>query len=86
MRFSTSLAVLLPLVSSSVILARHEPKNETAKEDAVLGVGIHFTMSYAIAAVRYESGKIHDLVLVHGGDEYVDLMARLADSSYKKMW
>jgi hypothetical protein len=86
MRFSTSLAALLPLVSSSVIPARHEPKNETAKEDAVLGVGIHFTMSYGIAAARYESGKIEDLVLIEGGDEYVDLMARLADSSYKQKW
>ena len=43
-------------------------------------------MTYAVAAVRYESGKIEDLVLVKGGEEYVALMARLADPEYELKW
>jgi len=83
MRFSTLSALLL---ASCVTSARHESSAECAREDAVLGVGIHFAMTYAVAAVRYESGKIEDLVLVKGGEEYVALMARLADPEYELKW
>ena len=54
---------LLPLASAYVIEARQKlPISDS--ENVALGVGIHLTTSYAIAAVRYESGKVEDLVRV----------------------
>ena len=84
MRFSTLFA-LLPLVSS-VVSAQHKSSARNVRKDAVLGIGIHFTISYSIATVRYESGKIEDLGLVHGGEEYIASMARLADPGCELKW
>ncbi|KAF2789965.1 hypothetical protein K505DRAFT_327898 [Melanomma pulvis-pyrius CBS 109.77] len=77
-----SLLLLLPLVSSYVISARH--KHPVEPQDDVVGVGIHFSMSYATAAVRYESGKVENLVMLDADANYIRSMARWADGESKR--
>ncbi|KAF2704466.1 hypothetical protein K504DRAFT_461225 [Pleomassaria siparia CBS 279.74] len=85
MRLTSSVSLLpLALVAGTVIPARpfSPPPDEVLGE--VLGVGIHFTTSYAIAAARYERGFVEHLVRVSGSDEYIEAMARWADADNKR--
>jgi uncharacterized membrane protein YjgN (DUF898 family) len=48
-------------------------------EEIALVIGVHFTTSYAVAAVRYQNGTMQDLVRTAGDAEYIDLMRRWTD-------
>ncbi|KNG51421.1 hypothetical protein TW65_01436 [Stemphylium lycopersici] len=91
MKFPSSLLFLVPLASARPVeYAQQIPiTGETAdgvdgiRHDAVPGIGVHFTASYAVAAAHYESGETKDLVRIDGDAEYTELMLRWTDESTK---
>ncbi|KAF2472090.1 uncharacterized protein BDR25DRAFT_302876 [Lindgomyces ingoldianus] len=78
-----SLLVCLPLVSSRVISRLRETPLLSSQEGAP-GIGLHFTTSYATAAIRYDNGTIVDLVRIEADAEYIDLMSRWANPASKQ--
>lgn len=54
---------LVPLVSARVVRPIREAPVVDVEGHAP-GIGIHFTTSYATAAIRYADGEVEDLVKV----------------------
>ncbi|KAF2739822.1 hypothetical protein EJ04DRAFT_483191 [Polyplosphaeria fusca] len=71
---------LLPLVSAYAV--RTEREIPILKEgDLTSGIGVHFTSSYAVAAIAYGNGTVEDLVRVDGNAQYNDLIRRWSDKN-----
>jgi L-cystine uptake protein TcyP (sodium:dicarboxylate symporter family) len=80
--------LVLPLVNARVVRITEQIPihGEVAKvviqpiaqDQIASAIGVHFTTSYAVAAVRYQNGTTRDLTRVAGDAEYIDLMSRWA--------
>jgi ATP-dependent protease HslVU (ClpYQ) peptidase subunit len=45
-----------------------------------IGIGIHFTTSYAVAVARYQNGTTQDIATISADAEYINVMSRWMDS------
>jgi len=70
--------LVLPAVRAYVAAVKQEVVAEKVRGEA-LGLGVHFTTSYAAAAVMYEDGSVEDLVRVPADAEWIAAMGRWAD-------
>lgn len=59
---------------------------EIVEDASNVGIGIHFTASYATAAIRHGNGTIEEVGKIEGSGKYVDLVARWAHRTSPNQW